>query len=99
MKNNNFYKPQDNMYHRMFTSDPTGSLDDCLPKLFKFKNFINNIQVSGMAFRGNDRFPIKNHKIYKHFFVNNVNILPGDLRRLPDDCFSYSYINIKGDLL
>ena len=60
----------------------------------------NNLQSPNITlFRGYDRFPIKNHKIYKHFFVNNVNILPGDLRRLPDDCFSYSYINIKGDLL
>jgi len=42
---------------------------------------------------------MKNHKIYKHFFITNGNIHPGDLKRLPDDCFSYPFININGDLM
>jgi len=41
---------------------------------------------------------LKNHKIYKHFFVNKINIHPGDLIKLPDDCFSHSFMNIKGGL-
>ncbi len=48
---------------------------------------------------GNAGLPLKNHKIYKHPFVNNINILPGGLRRLPDDCFSYYFMNVKGDLI
>lgn len=31
-----------------------------------------------------------NSKIYKWNYSNNYNILPGNLFRLPDDCFFYS---------
>lgn len=41
----------------------------------------------------------KNHKIYKLFFINNINIHPGDLKRSPDDYFSYCLMNINGDLI
>ena len=50
-------------------------------------------------FGGNAGLPLKNHKIYKYPLVNNINILPGGLRRLPDDCFFYSFMNVKGDLI
>ena len=99
MSNNKFYKPQNYFMLRMFPSDPKGSLDVCLQRDFKAKGQIDYIQVSSMALRSNAGLPLKNHKTYKHFFVNNSNILPGDLRRLPDDCFSHFFINSKGDLI
>ncbi|GEM_PF-7100213 len=38
-------------------------------------------------------------KLYKERITSNINIHPSDLRRLLDDCFSYSFINLKGDLI
>jgi len=37
-------------------------------------------------------------KIYKHRKANYINIHPGDLQRLPDDCFYYSFFDIKGEI-
>lgn len=37
----------------------------------------------------------QNHKLYKEVVLNNNNIHPGDLQRLPDDYFYYSLIILR----
>jgi len=40
----------------------------------------------------------KNRKAYKLIYANHNNIPPGDLQRLPDDCF-FSFKNLIGGKL
>jgi len=42
-------------------------------------------------------YKLEKQKVYKSPAINIVNIHPGDLKRLPDDCFSYPFININGE--
>ncbi len=41
------------------------------------------------------RLKISNHKIYKSWKAYDINIHPGNLKRLPDDCFFYSFAGYK----
>jgi hypothetical protein len=40
-----------------------------------------------------------NHKIYKGEIINNINILPGDPKGLPDDCFYYPSMDVLWGLV